>query len=428
MPAPPTRVRLTAEQKLALCRQHAEHPDLSLRSLCMWAGTALKLAKNPSPASLLLLFKAPVTEEAARDRPMLKTAQRVHCQALESALVRWIDRCEQLQLPIATWATIRAKAEKIRTVLLLTPSHRDDDRLKSLRFSDGWIQKLQKRHDIKPRRVHGEAASASALVVAEGRAALKALTSQYKPQDIFNMDESAYFYCTAATASVSRKSIAGRKKVKKRLTVALTTNADGSTRLPLLFVGTARQPRCFGGRSATELGVEYTSSAKGWMTTTLFCGWLEKFNERMKNEERGVLLLLDNASPHRVTEPLSNVSVSFLPPGTTAHLQPQDAGIIKAFKDQLLKVRNASIVDRLDSILDREENGGGVVSQEEIAALYDATVLDAMRWAEVAWDAVSGTTVANCWRHTGILADDVFELVAAMDKLQVALHSISSLA
>jgi len=46
------------------------------------------------------------------------------------------------------------------------------------------------------------------------------------------------------------------------------------------------------------------------------------------------LLLLDNAPTHSISESinLTNVRVHFLPPNTTAFLQPCDAGIINSFK------------------------------------------------------------------------------------------------
>ena len=75
------------------------------------------------------------------------------------------------------------------------------------------------------------------------------------------MDESAYFYCTASSTSVSRPNIAGRKKIMKRLTLASTTKADGSFKVPLLFVGTAKKPRCFGAHTVAELGIDYTNAA-----------------------------------------------------------------------------------------------------------------------------------------------------------------------
>lgn len=50
------------------------------------------------------------------------------------------------------------------------------------------------------------------------------------------------------------------------------------------------------------------------MTTVLFRSWLEHFNAAIRAEARRVLLLLDNAPPHRVTETFSNDTLHYLPP------------------------------------------------------------------------------------------------------------------
>lgn len=51
-------------------------------------------------------------------------------------------------------------------------------------------------------------------------------------------------------------------------------------------------------------------------------------------KRKHILLLLDNASTHQLedNEQLSNIKLHFLPPNTTAHLQPLDQGIIYSFK------------------------------------------------------------------------------------------------
>jgi hypothetical protein len=62
--------------------------------------------------------------------------------------------------------------------------------------------------------------------------------------------------------------------------------------------------------------------------------YLELLNQRMKRQNRKILLLVDNAPVHSVSNPelLTNITIHYLPPNTTAHLQPADAGIINSFK------------------------------------------------------------------------------------------------
>lgn len=411
-----TRVRLNNAQKQVLLRHHEEHPELSIRALCAWAAVEFRFAHPPAPSTLVLLFKGTA---ASSTKPTTKTKQPVASTQLEEEIVRWIDLCEKLRLPVVTGAAIRAKAAKIRASLMLDPTT-SSPKLARMNFSIGWLQKLQQRHGMKSRRVHGEAASARASDVEAGRAELQRVTSKYNKKDVFNMDESAYFYCSVPTKTISKNCVAGRKKNKKRMTVAIAANADGSCKLPLFFIGTAARPRCFGSKSADELGVEYSSASKGWMTTALFQSWVEHFNSTMQSENRHVLLLLDNASPHRISKPLSNVTLHLLPPNTTAHLQPQDAGIISSFKSAIGELRNRHVVDKLDDLLlrvaaDDEENIDKLVE-----SLHNVDILTAMRWANEAWSSVTKSTIANCWRHTGILDSDIYELVDSIEKLCIA--------
>jgi hypothetical protein len=70
------------------------------------------------------------------------------------------------------------------------------------------------------------------------------------------------------------------------------------------------------------------------MQVSVWRDYLNKLNQLMRRQNRNILLLADNAPTHLmdVTFQLSNIKVHFLPPNTTSHLQPLDAGIINSFK------------------------------------------------------------------------------------------------
>lgn len=341
------------------------------------------------------------------------------CTELEKEVVSWVTVCERLRLPVVSGAAIRAKADQIRDRMACSAPDSSNNKLAALSFSSGWLDKMKKRHIIKSRVLHGEAASASQRAVDEGRAALHEITSTNEKQDIFNLDETAYFFCSASTRTHAQHSYAGRKQSKKRITVAMASNRDGSARVPLLFIGTAKQPRCFGGSKSDELGIDYCSSARGWMTMGLFKRWLQRFDSAMRDAKRSVLLLLDNASCHRVNCALSNVKLWMLPPNTTAHLQPLDSGIISAFKARVQAIKNGHVVTQIDALTERARE----ISKDEITALgkrvYDVDALTEIRWAEEAWAAVRSETIANCWRHTVIVDEDSYELVDSMERLQL---------
>nr|CCA25502.1 PREDICTED: similar to tigger transposable element derived 4 putative [Albugo laibachii Nc14] len=207
----------------------------------------------------------------------------------------------------------------------------------------------------------------------------------------------------APSTSVTKVSISGRKKIKMRLTVAITTNADGSCKMPLFFMGKARQPWCFSWQSARKLGFDYANTAKEWVKTALFRCWLAQLNEKMQGMDRHVLLLFDYVSPHRVSEQYFNVTIHFLPPNTSAHLQPQDAAIIRFFESQMTKIRNAHVVNKLDEVLEKVDEMGKENVKINGEQLFNVNNLVAMRWAQEAWGAVTQATSCKLLaslRHT----------------------------
>ena len=109
-----------------------------------------------------------------------------------------------------------------------------------------------------------------------------------------------------------------------------------------MVIGKSLNPRCFKNVNKSALPVTYRANSKAWMRSDIFGEWLEYINSGFRAQNRKILLLIDNASSHFNPDKynqetsdnlnLSHIKVHFLPPNTTAHLQPMDAGIIKSFK------------------------------------------------------------------------------------------------
>lgn len=310
MPKAPTthrRVRLTAAQKCALLDLYDANPCMLQEEVCELAARQLALPRPPATSTLRLLLKSADAIHGGGQPPSQKTKRAVACEHLEEELVRWIGVCERLRLPVVSGAAIQGKAEQIRERIARDEPSGTWSRLKAMKFSNGWLDKLKRRHGIKVRVLHGEATSTGAAAIATGRTVLREVTRPYKKENIFNLDETAYFYCSTPTRTHSKDSFPGTKRSKKRITVAVTSNADGSAKIPLLFIGTARQPRCFSGASATDLGVQYRHSAKGWMTSELFKQWLHRFNDAMRDEQRQVILLQSSLSVLRSKHMENNI-------------------------------------------------------------------------------------------------------------------------
>jgi hypothetical protein len=132
------------------------------------------------------------------------------------------------------------------------------------------------------------------------------------------------------------------------------------------------------------------------MQLSIWHDFLYKLNVQMRNQNRHILLLIDNASTHNITniDQLSNVTIHHLPPNTTSHLQPLDAGIINSFKAQYRKILVKNHVDAYDDTINNNKN-----------SIDPINILDAINFCNEAWNTVTQLTIVNCWRKTKILPD-----------------------
>lgn len=235
--------------------------------------------------------------------------------------------------------------------------------------------------------------------------------------------------CAAPTRTITTERIAGRKLQMKRIAMAVCANADGTSEIPLLFVGLTPQSRSFQMQPppAQQLGEQYENSAKGWMKATVFERWIAAFNDHMKAEDRHVLLLVVNVSSRRLGSPLSHVKLRVLPPNTTSHLKPQDASIISTFLANVARGQHSYVVDKFDELLESVSEQGEEVSERVTDALFTIGVLVAMRWALEAWEQVTSTTIFHRWRLTQVLYENLYELVEKFSKLRAGTRSMRDL-
>ncbi|CCO32120.1 Tigger transposable element-derived protein 6 [Rhizoctonia solani AG-1 IB] len=297
----------------------------------------------------------------------MKRRPIVQLPHVEAALHEWILQKQDRGIRL-TGDLIREKARDFCRLFNIPEQE-------TLKFSNGWLDRLKKRFGLVAYKFHGEAASAPTERLATEVPRILELFTGYDPCDIFNADETALFFRV--------------KLNKSRLTYLLCANMDGSEKRQPLIIGRARRPRCFGNLEASQLGFYYFWNQTAWMYQSIWETYLNDFNEDMKAQDRHILLLVDNAPTHRHNAAnYSNIQVEFLPPNLTSWIQPMDAGIIQCFKSHY---RNR--FTRL--ALDRDDSG--------FENIYGINQLDAMSIASNAWAAVSPSTISNCWRHTGLI-------------------------
>lgn len=253
--------------------------------------------------------------------------------------------------------------------------------------SNGWLCAFQKRHKISSKSLCGESGFVNSNIIYEFIDSYKKKLAEYTPENIFNCDESGLNFknSQATTLALDSENTSG-KFSKERCTLLFCCSSLGE-KLPLLFIGKSKTPRCFKNSTfnSHEHKIKYKHSSKAWMTSSIFIEWLEDLNLLFSRQNRKILLLLDNAPVHPNYIEYSNVELFFYPPNTTSLLQPCDQGIIKCFKDYYKKFLNSKILFEIEN-----ENNMDLTFD---AIQKKITILDAIVFSLRAWENVKEDTI-----------------------------------
>ena len=140
---------------------------------------------------------------------------------------------------------------------------------------------------------------------------------------------------TYLTRDESRPATRGTEmqKDKRRVSIVMCVNADSSNVLPVSYVGTASNPKCFQDARFVPMKQNYWSQSNGWMDSKGFLQWIHMWYEEAKKLSNGPLLLvMDNCGGHELSITLNGVAIEFLPPRSTTKHQSLDLGLISSAK------------------------------------------------------------------------------------------------
>ena len=84
----------------------------------------------------------------------------------------------------------------------------------------------------------------------------------YRKKNIYNMDETAFFYQLIPDRSLATQLWEGGKQSKHRMTVAVCTNAIGTDKVLLWFIGKHLHPLCLKHINMNHLGCRYVANKK----------------------------------------------------------------------------------------------------------------------------------------------------------------------
>ena len=365
---------MTADQKREICVYHSNNSNKSQQDIASFFTAKFGQPVSRRSVGDILSDKQKWMEYATAASASKKLRSGRHSE-LESALQIWFTTARS-QNVVITDAVLREKAKQFGSELSIT----------EFQYSNGWLQRFKGRCGIASQVICGESAGVDPAVISRGRQYAAEVVKEYSLRDVYNLDETGLFFRMLPDRSLTTKDkTKGAKKPKERISVMLCSNADGSDKLRPLVIGKALNPRCFKNFNA-KLYCDYYANKKAWMVNSILQDFIKSLNRRMVRENRKILLLMDNAPSHIIPDNMTNVRCEFLPPTTTSHLQPMDAGIINAFKAHYRRYLVRFHIDAIDA---------GRVTKVEVS--------DAIRWTKLSWDEVTSSTIVNCWRHTGIL-------------------------
>ncbi|CAG8760349.1 4953_t:CDS:2, partial [Rhizophagus irregularis] len=238
---------------------------------------------------------------------------------------------------------------------------------------------FKKRNGLQRVKFSGEANSAPIETLPEERVRLRALLAKYDKEDIYNADETGLFFRMEPNQTLSTGAVAGRKMDKSRVSVLFCANATGSHKIRPLVIGKSLNPRCFKNLNKSTLPVIYRANSKAWMRSDIFIEWLKHLDYYFRTMDRRLV---------------------YLPPNTTAHLQPMDAGIIHSFKAKYKQEFCRHLIRQFDSGVDHVKN--------------KLNIKEAIDYIAESWNNVTPTTIQNCWIKTETA--DVLEYFQLLDR------------
>ena len=171
--------------------------------------------------------------------------------------------------------------------------------------------------------------------------------------------------------------------------MALCCNATGTDKIQPFVIGRAARPRCFGKTFEPSIYADYSYNNKAWMISLLWEKFLTYMNSRARSQGRHYLILCDNSGTHKTDTKCPHITIKYLPPNTTNHIQPLDGGIIASFKAHYRQ----KVIRRIIPAIEDDQPQTSPDVRQAICMLRSA------------WVDVTISTIQRVWKHVDILPD-----------------------
>lgn len=363
------------------------------KKLAEWAHQKFSLKAAPHQSTISRILKQSKGAPRRLLCPSRKRNRPCKSPQLEKALHSWVNS-QVFEGREVNGMLVREAAVRIQTEMnRILPAEQQ----MNLRFSNGWLDKFQKRNNVSYRKGQreGSTAGASGAAVPETNV-LQGAVALYERKDVWTAQEFGLCYRMPPEKANAATRRPGNRAEFARLTFLACVNSDGSERFPLMAVGKAARPSSFKGKSGQEHGFDYWHNNKAWVTSGIFFDWLDRFDSFIGSTAVGrkVLLLVDSCNAHGTTETLPklcHVRVLYFPPGSPYSCQAMKVGILSALKARYKVWQYLHAIDGLDA---GEQN------------IYAIDQLTAMSRMAAMWKSLSQELIGECWKRTKLLASD----------------------
>lgn len=242
-----SRHSVTIDQRRALRRwAHRQHPKPTQKQSIEWFLLEYNHKLSQSTISESLGSRFAFLDDDDYKTPQTSRIREGYWPDLEQILFTWQQRIDS-RGGFTSGELLQAKAKEIWAQLLQYANKPVPE------FSTGWLEGFKKRFQVSSRVRHGEAGSTSASAEQEMRS-LQTVAGEYEEDNVYNMDESGLFWRMMPSRGLSSQSQPGLKKDKARITFVLATNATGTDRVPVWFIGKAKTPRALRNISVPTMG------------------------------------------------------------------------------------------------------------------------------------------------------------------------------
>ncbi|XP_052746342.1 tigger transposable element-derived protein 4-like [Bicyclus anynana] len=299
----------------------------------------------------------------------MKRSRTTKHAKIEDAVLKWYRHQRTNNVPI-NGPMLQQKANELAQRF-------DEDFV----FTPSWVQRFRARHGIVGRITSVEVASVDKGTVDNWMTQKwPTIWEGYRPEDIFNADETGLFYNMKPDriSKFKGENCSGGKMAETRLTIMVAANMTGSCKRKLLVIGNYKTPECF---KTGSLPVIYENNVKSWMTLEIFERWLRNWDDELKANNKKVLLLVNTCAAHMAVTNLKFIKLVFLPSNV---LQPMDQGVIRCIKSNYRKLQVLQLLQNLETNNEKS-----------------LTVLDAILMVAEAWENVSRKTIADCFIQAG---------------------------